>query len=414
MAARAAVTRDPYQAVAVLAGRQDGRTGAGRRTPTRPRPSPDGRAGHRLRPERRSPARSRRPRPCRRVPAAVVRSARSRSRDRRLLHRSASSAVTGPMGSWSVELPCSNVPAGGHLEQVGRPRAVLLAQHLDQLLAGPDVGQALHPVGVGIEGGGEAALRPCAGRAAGTRAVSSTTRRASGSSRRAPPVQVGAEQQSVVVQHLLEVRDDPVRVDGVAGEAARELVVDPAPGHRLEGCRRHRQRGRVTCPGVVAQQPLEDHRRRELGRASETASRPVEACGPAVGPRRRGRPRSGGLVPAAVVSARSARASVMRAAACSASSLRSAQVAEIAVQELGERRRPVTRGGREVGARVERLAVRREEGRHRPATVAGHGLDVVHVDRVDVGTLLTVDLHVDERARSSARLSPRPRRTRAP
>src|SRR5581483_2304941 len=55
---------------------------------------------------------------------------------------------------------------------------------------------------------------------------------------------------------------------------------------------------------------------------------------------------------------------------------------------------PVLRG--EVRAAVERDTVGREEDRHRPAAVPGHRLHGLHVDRVDVGALLTVDLDVDE------------------
>ena len=53
-------------------------------------------------------------------------------------------------------------------------------------------------------------------------------------------------------------------------------------------------------------------------------------------------------------------------------------------------------GGREVGAAVEGNGVGGEEHRHRPAALAGHRLDGVHVDRVDVGALLPVDLDAHE------------------
>ena len=52
---------------------------------------------------------------------------------------------------------------------------------------------------------------------------------------------------------------------------------------------------------------------------------------------------------------------------------------------------------RVVRAAVERLAVRREEDRHRPAAVSGHGLNGVHIDRVQIRTLLAVNLDVHER-----------------
>ena len=52
--------------------------------------------------------------------------------------------------------------------------------------------------------------------------------------------------------------------------------------------------------------------------------------------------------------------------------------------------------GREVGAAEERLAVGREEDGERPAAAAGDRDDGLHVDRVDVGPLLAVDLDADE------------------
>ena len=65
-------------------------------------------------------------------------------------------------------------------------------------------------------------------------------------------------------------------------------------------------------------------------------------------------------------------------------------------EELPKRRQAVPRLGRVVRAAEERLAVRREEHRHRPAALSGERDDRVHVERVDVGALLAVDLDVDE------------------
>ncbi len=47
-------------------------------------------------------------------------------------------------------------------------------------------------------------------------------------------VQVQATEQSIVVQHLLEMRHEPFRVNRIAVEAATELVVDAAIGHALQ------------------------------------------------------------------------------------------------------------------------------------------------------------------------------------
>ena len=63
-----------------------------------------------------------------------------------------------------------------------------------------------------------------------------------GRPRRLEGLEVGAREQGVVVQHLLEVRDEPDRVDRVAVEAAGELVVDAAGRHVVERQLGHPQR----------------------------------------------------------------------------------------------------------------------------------------------------------------------------
>ena len=47
---------------------------------------------------------------------------------------------------------------------------------------------------------------------------------------------------------------------------------------------------------------------------------------------------------------------------------------------------------REVGAAIERLTVRGQEDAHRPAAGPGHGLHGVHVDGIEVRSLLAIDL----------------------
>jgi hypothetical protein len=48
-------------------------------------------------------------------------------------------------------------------------------------------------------------------------------------------VEIRRDEQRVVVEHFLEVRHEPLRVDGVAVEAAADEVVHAARGHTVEG-----------------------------------------------------------------------------------------------------------------------------------------------------------------------------------
>jgi hypothetical protein len=64
--------------------------------------------------------------------------------------------------------------------------------------------------------------------------------------------------------------------------------------------------------------------------------------------------------------------------------------------DLRPRGHPLARLRRPVRAGVERNAIRREERVQRPAAAAGHRLDRVHVDRVDVRALLAVDFDADK------------------
>ena len=66
------------------------------------------------------------------------------------------------------------------------------------------------------------------------------------------------------------------------------------------------------------------------------------------------------------------------------------------LEHLAEGGLPVPRLVREVGAREERHALVVQHAGHRPAAVAGHRGRGLHVDRVDVGPLLAVDLDADE------------------
>ena len=89
-------------------------------------------------------------------------------------------------------------------------------------------------------------------------------------------IRVQAEQRPVVVEHLLEVRNRPLRIDAVAAEAAAQLIVDAAVGHPRERDADDGERIGVVRAHVLAQAELEIGRVRKLGRGAEAAVFRVE------------------------------------------------------------------------------------------------------------------------------------------
>src|SRR5712672_3328194 len=77
--------------------------------------------------------------------------------------------------------------------------------------------------------------------------------------------------QGVVVEHLLEMRDEPARVDRVARESAADLIVDSAAGHFAERIHDDLERFAGAGPFPVAKKEIEHHRRREFGSRAESA-----------------------------------------------------------------------------------------------------------------------------------------------
>ncbi|WP_262297298.1 hypothetical protein [Microvirga sesbaniae] len=83
----------------------------------------------------------------------------------------------------------------------------------------------------------------------------------------------------IVVEHLLEMRHEPALVDGVAGEAAADMVVNPAEGHPLQG--QEEASLRLVIPGAagIAGEELENRRVGKLRRALQTAVLRVDQPG---------------------------------------------------------------------------------------------------------------------------------------
>ena len=135
-----------------------------------------------------------------------------------------------------------------------------IPEDLAQLGDAPDVELALDPFGVGVERGAEPAFGPAQlsqGEVERPLAYLAQARLAG----HLPAVEIGAGEQRVVVEHLLEMWDRPGGIDRVAGKAATELVVDAAARHRLQRRQRH-------LPLARRQQELERAVRGKLGRRS--------------------------------------------------------------------------------------------------------------------------------------------------
>jgi hypothetical protein len=219
-----------------------------------------------------------------------------------------------------------------------------------------------------------------------------------------PPVALGAgdlpgarvqpHQLGVVVEHLLEVRHQPALVGRIAVEAAAELIEDAARRHPVQRELHHLQRP-APAAQMAAEQEVECHRLRELGRSPEPTPVGVEGTTDALER----------LPQHAVVEAtgrRLERAGLQRQVLGHLPALRARPVALVA-PGAGDCQQHLLEGGHaepvlpgEVGAGEERLPLGGEEHRHRPAALAGHGLHRRHVDGVQVGALLTVDLDAHE------------------
>ena len=83
--------------------------------------------------------------------------------------------------------------------------------------------------------------------------------------------QVGPRELRVVVQHLLEMWHEPFRIGAVARETTAQVIVDTAARHTVQGAHDDIPRGFVSGPLPEAEQELQGHRLRELGRRAEAA-----------------------------------------------------------------------------------------------------------------------------------------------
>ena len=188
-----------------------------------------------------------------------------------------------PLARLFVELaPQDRATVLERLQQLGRSTFVRR----------PRVRQPFDAVGVGVLRRGEAASRQAQ---LAQHVLERTLRHLAESllPGEQPGVEVRRNEERVVVEHLLEVRHEPLCVDGVPVEAAADEVVHPACGHPLERQTDRTERPRAGAEGArglrpsdggnaaVAcshspQQKLECRRGGELGRVPEAPPARIE------------------------------------------------------------------------------------------------------------------------------------------
>ena len=285
------------------------------------------------------------------------------------------------------DVPPLEVAAVGGAEPRDRLVGVRLAlERGPHLLDAPDVELALLALGVGVERGVEAALGAAhlAERPVERLLGHGPEQRVA---RDLPAVQVRARQQRVVVEHLLEVGDEPVGVDRVAREAAADLVVHAARGHRAQRVGRH-------LGLTAAEQELDRRGGRELRRSPEAAVRAV-----VLAPEGLDCLAQDFLVEVALGRLQQgASTQPLGDPHAALADLVAALVprARDRVEHRGPARHPHARIRREVGAGEERHLLGGEEDVQGPPALAGHGLAGLHVDRVEVRPLLAVELDAHE------------------
>ena len=190
------------------------------------------------------------------------------------------------------------------------------------------------------------------------------------------------------------MRREPALVDRIAGEAAAEMVVDAAERHPLERDEDAVPRLGVARAAGVAGEELDHHRIREFRRAGEAAMRRVEGADEALA--------DGVEIGKAKVAARRpappglAEALDQEAPVVGDPLRLAVEDARHLAQHVDEARPAEFRLLREVGAAPERLAAGGQEHGQRPAALLAEEMQRAHVDVVDVGALLAVDLDVHE------------------
>src|SRR5580704_12751779 len=201
------------------------------------------------------------------------------------------------------------------------------------------------------------------------------------------------EELGIVVKHLLEMRHQPFLIDRIAREAAAQMVVDAALAHALKRELDQLEKARVAGAQAGAPDEFQHRALREFRRAAEPAIHRIERPGK----RGRGQVELAGTDIRASAALRLAaeRRHESRAVMLDAGRLVAKQTGDF-VEDIDKAGPAITRRLRKIGASPDRFAGGSEEHGQRPATLFAEMMQCRHVDLVDIGPLLAIDLDVDE------------------
>ncbi len=216
--------------------------------------------------------------------------------------------------------------------------------------------------------------------------------------------EIGRGELGLIVEHLLEVGDVPLGIDRVAVEAAAQVIVHAARCHLPQGEEGHGLGDVGVLLGLVrlggdVEQELEVDRARELRRTAEAAFLGIEhpgVLGEAVADDRKRVPRdTEGLHAHRFHLGLPQRGEEGVGLVLDLLAVRLPEDDDPA-QDGDEPGAPRDVRRREVGAADEGFQLRGQPAAHRPAAVAGGGLDEGHVDLIDIGALFPVHLDRDK------------------
>ncbi len=272
------------------------------------------------------------------------------------------------------------------------PAAGVGSEHPRQLVGFPHEERSLLPLAIRILSAGEASFG-CHHFAQHPLATLAGNACEAFLSRNQVGLEVRGNQERVVVQHLLEVRDQPALVRAVAVKTAPELVVDTPAGHLVQGKRHLVQRILGTGPQVMTQHDAQVPRVWKFGRLAEPTPHDVVVLAQHLE----------GVVQATRVDLGVA---ICAALARDLLGQSFSLLLDLALvggpgpgevsQHVRESRPAMGAERREIRAPKEGPAVGRQKNTHGPAPGPGHPLHGLHVDLIQVRTFFPVDFDVDE------------------